>query len=563
MSEQTEKPKDDLIGKILGQYEILEEIGRGGMATVYRARQLSINRIVAVKVLPRHLLHDPGFFERFEREVDVVAHLEHPHILPIYDYGKADDMPYIAMRYLAGGSLAQIIRRGAPRLEDLERPLTQVGQALDYAHQQGIIHRDIKPGNIMLDENSNAYLSDFGIARVLGSNLTGSAIIGTPAYMSPEQANGFPLDARSDLYSLGIVLFELITGREPYQAETPMALLLKHINEPIPPVGLFRQGVPREVEQVIARSTAKDPNQRYASAGEMARAFSEALGGLRKGAPSTGPIAVEDSPTIRPDAPPRQTPYPTPAPPPYAAPYGTQPYPPQTPYGTQTPYATPYPPAPPYGAPAPPPTQAAPRRSPLPLILGLVALLVLFGAGAVFVLPQLSSQEVPVTLVPATLGAPTPFSRANLVTTDLYSIAVPSAWRYVELPTEHLVNHYWDDRRDATAPTTAYASLTLVDAQLETTRDFNAAVTDYNSVYFEPFVSSDMALIDEGAAPDGTIRRSYRRAAQDGLEAGQMDVFYIARPPYLVVLQFFSADSTGNSLVPTFQAILDSLRVSG
>ncbi|NWG15470.1 MAG: hypothetical protein HXY41_02435, partial [Chloroflexi bacterium] len=349
----------------------------------------------------------------------------------------------------------------------------------------------------------------------------------------------------------------------PYQAETPMALLLKHINEPIPPVGLFRQGVPREVEQVIARSTAKDPNQRYASAGEMARAFSEALGGLRKGAPSTGPIAVEDSPTIRPDAPPRQTPYPTPAPPPYAAPYGTQPYPPQTPYGTQTPYATPYPPAPPYGAPAPPPTQAAPRRSPLPLILGLVALLVLFGAGAVFVLPQLSSQEVPVTLVPATLGAPTPFSRANLVTTDLYSIAVPSAWRYVELPTEHLVNHYWDDRRDATAPTTAYASLTLVDAQLETTRDFNAAVTDYNSVYFEPFVSSDMALIDEGAAPDGTIRRSYRRAAQDGLEAGQMDVFYIARPPYLVVLQFFSADSTGNSLVPTFQAILDSLRVSG
>lgn len=565
MSEQSEKPKDDLIGKILGQYEILEEIGRGGMATVYRARQLSINRVVAVKVLPRHLLHDPGFFERFEREVDVVAHLEHPHILPIYDYGKAEDMPYIAMRYLAGGSLAQIIRRGAPRLEDLERPMTQVGQALDYAHQQGIIHRDIKPGNILLDENGNAYLSDFGIARVLGSNLTGSAIIGTPAYMSPEQANGFPLDARSDLYSLGIVLFELITGREPYQAETPMALLLKHINEPIPPVSLFRQGVPREVEMVIARATAKDPNQRYASAGEMARAFSEALGRLRNASPAAGPMVVEDSPTLRPDAPPRQTPYPTPPPTPYSTPYGGQPtpYPPQTPYGTQTPYPTPYPPAPPYGAPTPPPTAAPARRSPLPVIAALVALVVLIGAGAVLVLPSLTAQEVPVTRVPATLGVPTPFSRANLVTTNLYSIAVPSAWRYVEMTADQLVNHYWDDRRDANAPTTAYVSLTMVDAKLETTRDFNAAVADYHSGYIAPFLNDSLALIDEQTAPDGTIRRSYRRAAQDGLEAGQMDVFYLARAPYLVVLQFFSADSTGDSLVPTFQAILDSLRVIG
>lgn len=188
-------PKDDLIGKILGQFEIGEEIGRGGMATVYKARQRSMNRTVAIKVLPRQMLHDPGFYERFEREVDVISHLEHPHILPIYDYGQEEGLPYIAMRYLGGGSLEQRIRRGTVRIEDIEKPLRQVAQALDYAHQQGIIHRDLKPGNIMLDENGNAYLTDFGIARVLGSDLTGSMIIGTPAYMSPEQANGLPVMA--------------------------------------------------------------------------------------------------------------------------------------------------------------------------------------------------------------------------------------------------------------------------------------------------------------------------------------------------------------------------------
>ncbi|NJN00463.1 MAG: serine/threonine protein kinase, partial [Aquincola sp.] len=197
----------NLIGKNIGPYTILEEIGRGGMATVYSAMQTSMNRKIAIKVLPPHFMHDPGFLERFEREVDVIAHLEHPHILPIYDYGQAEGVPYIAMRYLGGGSLAQRIRRGPLELSEIDKPLTQVCQALDYAHQQGVIHRDLKPGNIMLDETGNAYLSDFGIARVMGSNLTGSAIIGTPAYMSPEQAHGLNIDGRADIYSMGIVLF--------------------------------------------------------------------------------------------------------------------------------------------------------------------------------------------------------------------------------------------------------------------------------------------------------------------------------------------------------------------
>ena len=269
MSEDT--PQDDLIGKVLGQYQIEQEVGRGGMATVYRARQQSMNRTVAVKVLPRNLLHDPTFYERFEREVDVIAHLEHPHILPIYDYGQAEGVPYIIMRFLGGGSLEQQIRRGLPDLNDLQKPMRQIAQALDYAHQQGIIHRDLKPGNIMLDEAGNAYLSDFGIARVLGSDLTGSMIIGTPAYMSPEQANGLAIDARSDIYALGIVMFELITGKEPYQAETPMAVLLKHINEPVPPIRSFREDVPEAVELVINKATAKDPDNRFSSAEKWQR----------------------------------------------------------------------------------------------------------------------------------------------------------------------------------------------------------------------------------------------------------------------------------------------------
>ncbi|MBI5667491.1 MAG: serine/threonine protein kinase [Chloroflexi bacterium] len=590
MSEQTSQPKDDLIGKVLGQYEILEEVGRGGMATVYRARQLSINRVVAVKVLPRALLHDPGFFERFEREVDVVAHLEHPHILPIYDYGKADDIPFIAMRYLAGGSLAQIIRRGLPRLEDLDRPFTQVAQALDYAHQQGIIHRDIKPGNVMLDENSNAYLSDFGIARVLGSNLTGSAIIGTPAYMSPEQAHGLPLDARSDIYSLGIVLFELITGREPYQAETPMALLLKHINEPIPPISQFRKGVPASVEQVIARATAKDPNARYASAGEMARDFSEALRETRRGKPSVGQIEIEDAPTMRdvqqvtpyptptPNPyPPQPTPYPggqqppTPyppgTPPPYAAAQPT-PYPPGTPYpagqpgvyppGQPTPYATPYPSG--YGT--PPPVAAPRRRLPLVVIAAGVVLLVIIGA--VFLLPGIISPqgEIPVTRVAEAIGTATPFVSGQVISTNRYSINLPGSWippqGFLDLSDGERLVHLWQDPN-----LTFYVAVEMVEkGNLSDKATFQAAIDDFDARYIQPRQS--LTLIDEATAPDGTVRRSYRMVGADNpaFPPGQLDVFYLNRAPYLVAVNMYSADSTGNTLVPTFQQILDSLRVN-
>jgi serine/threonine protein kinase len=541
MSEQ-QPPQDELIGQKLGQYEILEEIGRGGMATVYRARQTSINRTVAIKVLPRHFLHDPSFYERFEREVDVIAHLEHPHILPIYDYGKDRDVPYIAMRYLGGGSMAQLIRRGATKLSDLDKPFVQMSQALDHAHRQGIIHRDLKPGNIMLDENGNAYLSDFGIARVLGSNLTGSAIIGTPAYMSPEQANGFPLDARSDIYSLGVVLFELITGQEPYQAETPMALLLKHINEPMPPLSRYRSDIPDRVEEVIEKATAKDPNIRYSSAGEMATDFSEALrqtGSFAKQAPH---MIYEDSPTITPDTGPRLTP------PPGAG---------RSPTAGMTPRPTTG-----YPAATAPITGEIPQRSSMPLIIGgVVALIALVIAGLVIV-PNINPVPAPVTEIPATLGVPTPFADSRTIDTNEYSVSIPRAWippqGFLDLSDSQKIVHLWQPtERDSYA-----AVIILNNVNITDDASFEQAVQDYTQQYYETERAASLEPIDEATAPDGTIRQSYRLSGDpDTPLPGQMDAFFINRAPQLVIFEVYSADQNGNRLVSTFQDILDSLQV--
>ncbi len=573
MSEQ----RDDLIGKSLGQYEILEEVGRGGMATVYKARQLSINRTVAVKVLPRHFLHDPGFFERFEREVDVIAHLEHPHILPIYDYGKADDMPYIAMRFLGGGSMAQVVRRGIPKIDSLDRPFTQVAQALDHAHRQGIIHRDLKPGNIMLDEEGNAYLSDFGIARVLGSNLTGSMIIGTPAYMSPEQANGFPLDARSDLYSLGIVLFELITGREPFQAETPMALLLKHINEPVPPLSSFRSDIPDAVELVIMKATAKDPNARYTSASEMAKAFSDALRDPRQSTRSSAPAHYEDAPTILPDTGSRGIPRPTPhgmTPPPSAypgqppvTPYPQQgtPYPQQgTPYPQQgTPYPTPYG-QPPATGPYPPTAPMPPARSRTPMIIGGVVGLIVLAVAAIAIVPGLTPKEAPVTLVASTLAPPTPFQRAQKVETSDYTLSIPRDWippqGFYDISESDRVVHFWQP-----SDLSAYVAVIIPNyINITDQENFVQTVETYTQrFYYDNPRSENLDPISESTAPDGTIQQSYRMFGPMDPQhpPGQLDVFYLNRAPYLTVVEMYSSDATGNTLVPTFQQSLDSLQV--
>jgi serine/threonine protein kinase len=535
---------NSIIGKTIGQFTILEEIGRGGMATVYSAMQTSMNRKVAIKVLPPHFLHDPGFLDRFVREVEVISHLEHPHILPIYDYGQVDNVPFIAMRYLGGGSMAQMIRRGVLGLDEIEKPFTQVCDALDYAHQQSIIHRDLKPGNIMLDETGNAYLSDFGIARVMGSNLTGSAIIGTPAYMSPEQAHGLSIDGRSDIYAMGVVLFELITGREPFQAETPMGLLLMHINEPLPSVSEFREDVPYLIQAVVDKATAKNPDERFSSAGEMARAYKAAL----RGEDWRGQTGSRTKPKVDVQAtlPPRGflneggTLIP-----------GTDSIPSGGQSSTQQGSTLP-------GQPGTNPTGTMGSTQTLNPIqrpgftwvaaLAIVAVLVIGGVA-------LASQLMPSPPVQPLNPVPTPFRSAVTVTeADTYTISIPQRWMpissdYIDESDATRLVHIWQSEDSS-----AFATLAIADDMSQ-------------EAYVERYYASQghLAFIDEASAPNGTIRRSYRfTEASGGFGPGQMDVFFQQQNNQLIVLELYTADSVASdsTTLTTLQLVLDSLRIT-
>jgi serine/threonine-protein kinase len=265
-----------MIPEQVGRYEIKSELARGGMATVYYAHDPRFKRDVAVKVLPREFLHDVTFRARFEREAQTIAALEHPAIVPVYDFGEDGGQPYLVMRFMPGGSLAARLKHGPLSLADAARLLARLAPALDEAHAQGIVHRDLKPGNILFDLRGNPYVSDFGIAKLseVGTAVTGTAtIIGTPAYMSPEQARGeADLDGRSDIYALGAILYELLAGMPPYQAATPMGLVVKHLTEPVPRILTVRPYLPQDCETIIARAMAKDRAARYPTASDMAAA---------------------------------------------------------------------------------------------------------------------------------------------------------------------------------------------------------------------------------------------------------------------------------------------------
>ncbi len=261
----------------IGRYEIKAELGRGGMATVYRGFDPQVKREVAVKVLPREFLHDPTFRTRFEREAQTVAGLENPAIVPLYDFGEDNGQPYFIMRLMSGGSLADQLKNGPLSVEACVHIVTRLARALDDAHSKGIIHRDLKPGNILFDNHHEAYVSDFGIAKLSQSggagSMTGSGIIGTPAYMSPEQTMGKAVGPQSDVYALGVILYEMLTGRQPYEADTPIAVALMHLSQPLPLPRQFKADIPDDVEEVVRVALEKDVADRYQTAGELAAAL--------------------------------------------------------------------------------------------------------------------------------------------------------------------------------------------------------------------------------------------------------------------------------------------------
>ena len=267
---------DNLVGQTLGQYEITEVIGKGGMATVYRAYQPRLKRDVAVKVMLSPLAADPTFRERFEREAQAIARLRHPNILSIHDYGETQDKRlYLVMDYVQGGTLQE---RMATRIspDNAMETAIQVADALDYAHRQGIVHRDIKPSNILLTHDGQPLLADFGLAKPTHSEsrLTGGGLmLGTPDYMAPEQIKGASVDGRIDIYALGVIIFEMLTGQHPYAGETSASVIVKHITEPIPPPSKVNPAIHPALDEVVVKATAKAPHERYQRASEMVYAL--------------------------------------------------------------------------------------------------------------------------------------------------------------------------------------------------------------------------------------------------------------------------------------------------
>jgi len=272
----------NLLGRTLGPFEIILELGRGGMAVVYKARQADLERTVALKILPPELSIDKSYLARFLQEARSAAALEHPHIMPIYAVGAAEGVNYIAMKFIAGQTLKDIVQeRGALTIAEAAGMLEQVADALDYAHSQGVIHRDIKPSNMMTDQNGWVYLTDFGLARggTTGGLTMAGTVMGTPEYMSPEQAQGLAtIGPPTDIYALGVVLYELLTGQMPFQADTPMGMLVARLQYAPRPPRDYRGDLPMQVEDVIMRALARKPEARYATAKEMIAALKSAAG---------------------------------------------------------------------------------------------------------------------------------------------------------------------------------------------------------------------------------------------------------------------------------------------
>jgi len=384
----------NLVGQMLGQYKVVGFIGEGGMAAVYRARQESINRDVAIKVIKTNLHEMDDFLQRFQREAQVVASLSHAHILKVFDYGRHEDIVFLVMELLSGGSLDQLIRKEPLSLQRAATILDQITGALDYAHQKGIIHRDLKPENILLDEAGNVFLTDFGLAKLLQSDLRltqSGAAMGTPAYMSPEQWQGRPLDARTDVYALGVVLFEMLSGALPFKGDTSLSMMYMHIHEPPPPLRTIRPEIPVTIEAVVLRALAKEADDRFPSAGQLAAEFRAAMTG--QAVPARVPTSAPP-PVVQ-----QGEPIPAPVIPPPTVP--------------------------------PTPTQASkPAASPWRWVIFAIAILAVLGLGAGFgarILAPTATPTFTVTPSPSTTMSPTASPTVNLETPIAQTLAAQAS----------------------------------------------------------------------------------------------------------------------------------------
>jgi serine/threonine-protein kinase len=283
------------VGESIGPFVIVAKLGRGGMSTVYSAYETGLEREVALKVLPIDLLEEPGFTERFEREARLIAKLEHPHIVPLYNYGIDDGVPWMSLRLVRGGHFGERIERGPMNRETGLAYFTMMADALDHAHTLGVVHRDLKPQNVLLGERGELYLADFGISRLLQGRTTitsTGAVLGTPQYMSPEQAQGDQIGPATDIYSLGIMVYQWLTGVLPFNADTPYAVMFKHVNEPLAMQPL--ESLPERAREVVSRALGKKPESRWPSAGQFIEKLTLALedDAQSQGAGRVSPVAA-------------------------------------------------------------------------------------------------------------------------------------------------------------------------------------------------------------------------------------------------------------------------------
>ena len=295
-------------GATLGRYQIVSPLGQGGMASVYKAFQPALDRYVALKVLRAGIVDDPEQRERFEREAKAIARLRHPSIVQVFDFDNVDGTAFLVMEFIDGGTLKTKLTELAGTGQRLPRGeagriISEIADGLDMAHHQGIVHRDVKPSNVLLNRAGRAIIADFGIARILAAaqqTQTGVGV-GTPEYMSPEQGEGIAVDKQSDIYSLGVMAYELVTGRVPFRADTPLAVVLAHVRDPLPLPSSIDPSVGPDVERVLLKAMAKSPSERYQSAGEFAHALAAALEapasrtatGVPAATASAAPVAAE------------------------------------------------------------------------------------------------------------------------------------------------------------------------------------------------------------------------------------------------------------------------------